>query len=170
MKVLLKIFKFIFIIVLAAVILLNIISIFKRVILKEPIPLVFGYGNAIIITGSMEPAIMPGDMIILHKQSDYKTGDVVTYQGNNTPITHRIVGIVPGGYITQGDANNMDDGEIDPIRIIGKVVKTIPNIGGAILFFQSPFGMLVLIVGLFAMVEIPRLIEKIQNYHHAKNI
>ena len=126
-----------------------------------------GYGNAVIITGSMEPAIMPGDMVIVHKQSTYKPGDIVTYQGNSSPITHRILEKTPDGYITGGDANNTDDGEIARIRIIGKVVKTIPNAGNAILFLQSPIGMLILIAGLFLVIEVPKLIEKPRRNYRA---
>ena len=163
----LKIFKFIIVGVLAVVVLLNMISIFKRVILKEQIPLVLGYGNAVIITGSMEPAISPGDMVIVHKQGDYKPGNIVTYKGNNSPITHRIIKKTAGGYITGGDANNTDDGEIAESRIIGRVVKTIPKAGNVILFFQSPLGILILIAGLFLMIEAPRLIERIQSDRQA---
>lgn len=142
--------------------LLNAINIFKRVILKEQMPLVFGYGNAVIITGSMEPEIMPGDIVTIRKQRDYAVGEIVTYQGNNNFITHRIMEKTPDGYITQGDANNTDDGEISKSRVIGRVVIVIPKIGNLILFFKSPLGMLILIFALFAIIEMPRFIEKIR--------
>ena len=148
----LKIFKFILAGVLAIALLFNLINIFKKVILKEQLPTVFGYGSAVIVTGSMEPAIMPGDMVIIRKQSDYAPGDVVTYQGNHHSVTHRILEQTPGGYITGGDANNTDDGEIAGSRMIGKVVKVIPIAGNVILFLQSPPGMLILIAGLLVMI------------------
>ena len=165
---LLKICKIIFIGFFAALILFNVIGIFKRAVLKEQIPLVFGYGNAVIITGSMEPEILPGDMIIVRKQNDYAIDDIVTYQGNNSPITHRIMEKTPNGYITQGDANNTDDGEITEERIIGKVVKIIPKVGTVVLFFQSTPGVLILIAGLFAIVELPALAARIRKYYREK--
>ena len=164
-KLALKIFNIILIIVLSAVVLFNGIGIFKRLVLKEQIPLVLGYGNAVIITGSMEPEIMHGDMVIVHKQKDYEIMDIVAYQGNSRPVTHRIVGKTANGYITQGDVNNIDDGEIEHSRIIGKVIKTIPRVGSTILFLQSPLGILILIIGLFVVIEAPRLIEKIRSNH-----
>ena len=168
-KISLKIFKFIFIGILAIILLLNFINIFKRVVSKEQLPLVFGYGSALIVTGSMEPAIMPGDMVVIHEQDDYEPGDIVTYHGNNSPITHRILERTPNGYITQGDANNKDDGEIEKSRIVGRVVRTIPGVGNVILFFQSPPGILILVAGLFVIIELPRLIEKIRsNYKENK--
>jgi len=159
-KLSLKIFKVILIGVLAVALLFNLINIFKRVILKEQLPLVFGYGSAVIVTGSMEPAVSPGDMVIVHKQSAYEPGDIVTYQGNNNPITHRVMEKTAGGYITGGDANNTDDGEIAESRIIGKVVRIIPKAGTVIWFMQSPLGMLIMIAGLFLVIEAPGLIKK----------
>ena len=163
----LKIFKFVFIGLLAIALLFNLINIFKRVVLKEQIPLVMGYGSAVIITGSMEPVIMPGDLVIVHEQGDYEIDDIVTYQGSNHPITHRIVEKTLGGYVTQGEANNADDGEIEQCRIIGKVVKIIPRTGNVILFFQSPPGILILILSMFAMIEAPRLVEKVRKIFQA---
>ena len=164
-KAVLTTFKFIFIGVLAIALLFNLISIFKRVALKEQIPLVMGYGNAIIITGSMEPSINIMDVIIIHKQTDYEPGDIVTYR-SNIPITHRILEKTSDGYITQGDANNTQDPEVNKNQIIGKVIKIVPKAGNVILFFQKPFGMLILILCLFAMIEAPRLIDKIRKSDH----
>ena len=104
---------------------------------------------------------MIGDMVIIHKQSDYEVNDIITYQGNNHPITHRLIEKTPNGYITQGDANNAKDGEIEQSQVIGKVVKTIPKVGHVILFFQEPLGMILLMLSLFAIIEAPRLIGKI---------
>ena len=158
----LKIGKCIIIGALAVVLLLNLIGIFKRVVLKEQIPVVLGFGSAVIVTGSMEPSVRIGDMIVIHRQNDYQVGDIVTYQ-LNSPITHRIVEKMPDGYITQGDANNACDPKIEGELIIGKVVLIIPKVGNLTLFFQEPLGMLVLIFGLFAVMESPAIVRKIHN-------
>lgn len=165
-KLLLRICKVIFIGVLGAVLLLNIANVFKRVFLKEEIPLVLGYGSAVIITGSMEPTISPGDIVVIHKQQSFAVGDIVAYRSDK-PITHRIVEKTRNGYITQGDANSADDGEIEYSRMIGKVVKVIPKIGNIILFFQSPLGMLILIIGLFILIEAPIWFKKIRKERRA---
>jgi len=146
------------------------IYIFKRLYYKEQIPLVFGYGNAVIVTGSMEPTIRIGDIIIIHSQNEYEINDIVTYHGTNNPVTHRINEITQTGYITRGDANNASDGDIEKSRIIGKVILTVPGAGNVILFFQQPLGMMLLIIGLFAMIELPRVIKKLYlNYKENKN-
>ena len=150
-KLLLKICKIIFIGVLLFAILLNMISIFKRLLLKEQMPLVLGYGNAVIITGSMEPEILPGDMVIVHSQNDYAIDDIVTYQGNNNPITHRIIAKTPEGYITQGDANNIPDEKVLKQQMLGKVIFVLPKVGGITDSVLSPFGIFLLgCIGLLA--------------------
>jgi len=158
----LKVFKFIFIGVLAVILLFNIISIIQKFVLKEPIPLVLGVGNAVINSGSMEPAISVGDIIIINKQKDYKEDDVVTFifPEDKIPTTHRIVEKTEGGFITQGDANNTADAEIKKEYIIGKVTAIVPKAGNVIWFLQSPFGAMVLILSLFASIELPKLLQK----------
>jgi len=159
-KLLLKIGKYLFIGLLVVALLANLISIFKRLVLKEQLPMAFGWGSAIIISGSMEPAIHVGDLVIIHRQGSYAVGDIVTFAGNNYPITHRVMGLTPNGYITQGDANNAVDGEIDRDRIIGRVVAYVPRAGNVILFFQSTLGMLLLIAALFVILGLPNWIGK----------
>ena len=158
----LKVLKGLFIGVLILALLFNAIGIFRRVALKESLPLVMGFGNAVIISGSMEPAIDIGDMVIVHKQNGYEVGDVVSYH-SSTPVTHRIVEKTPDGYITQGDANNARDQEIEKSRVIGKVIKIIPKVGTVIFFFQEPLGMVLLLLVLFALIEIPIFFRKVHD-------
>ena len=159
-KLFLKTCKFIFIGILVLALLFNLTNIFKRLVLKEQMPLVLGLGTAVIITGSMEPAILPGDIVVIKEQSDYIVGDIVTYRGNSRPITHRIIEKTQGMFITQGDANNTDDGKIEQSRIIGQVIIVVPKVGHVILFFQSPLGILILMVGLFVIIEVSRFLGR----------
>ena len=161
MRLTLKIFKFIFIGLLTFLLLLNLINIFQRVAFKKQVPLTLGFGSAVIISGSMEPTINIGDMIIIREQSDYEERDVIVYQ-SNSPITHRVETKTLGGYITKGDNNNALDPEIEKSQVIGKVVGIIPNAGHVISFLQKPLGMLLLIFGLFAMIKAPRLFQRLR--------
>ena len=156
----LKILKYVFTGILVFLLLVNVIFIFQKIFLKKQIPLVFGFGNAVIETGSMEPKINPGDMIIIRKQKDYQNDDVITFKTTGLPVTHRIIAKTDNGYITQGDANNTPDKEINKTQVIGKVISTIPKIGYLIWFLQSPLGALTMVLGLFALIEIPKLLEK----------
>jgi len=110
---------------------------------KEEIPLVLGYGNAVVISGSMEPAIYPGDIVIIRKQNDYDVGDIITFK-LRSHITHRIIERTTGGFITQGDANNTRDAEINEDQVVGKVVRVIPKAGHVIFFLQDTRNLIII--------------------------
>lgn len=124
---------------------------------------VFGYSCAVVLTGSMAEAIEPDDIIITNRQSEYKTGDIITFYIGEMPITHRIISVSEKGYRTKGDANNTDDGqEILQKDIVGKVVLTIPKTGALIRFARTPIGafftliMLALVIGLLRIKDYVR--------------
>lgn len=91
-----------------------------------------------IATGSMEPKIHVGDGILAHKvktDEEVEKGDIIVYEHDGRKIVHRVVSKSPNEegktiYLTQGDANNTDDGvELTIDEIEGKVIITIPYIG-----------------------------------------
>ena len=73
-------------------------------------------------TGSMEDGIHTGDYILIYRKSEYKLGDIVTYEKNGYHITHRIIKKNGNKVITKGDANNSEDEEISTSDIVGKVI------------------------------------------------
>lgn len=159
LKQILKITRYIFAAILALVLVFNLIASYKRIALKDQMPLVCGLGSAVVLTGSMEPVIMPGDMILIQNKASYHVGDIVTFRGNNYPITHRIICEEDGGYVTQGDANNTQDDKIGDSDIFGKVFLIIPKLGYFVNFLQKPFGMLIAILALFLLFKLPDLIK-----------
>jgi len=159
MKVIFKIVRYFIVTLLVLLILINAIFIIQSLVSGQEMPLAFGYGKAVVATGSMEPTIEPGDMIVFHEQENYEVGDIVVFEAENF-VTHRIVKTTGNGFITQGDANNTDDGEILREQMIGKVVLTVPKVGHAVDFLKSPFGILVLVIGLLALIEVPNLISR----------
>ena len=81
-------------------------------------------------TGSMEDNIHVGDYILIVKKDDYQVGDVVTFRKSGGFITHRIINKKGDIITTKGDANNIEDDNIEKKNIIGKVI-----ISGGILNF-----------------------------------
>lgn len=141
--------------IIAALLLCNIYTIVLRTAFDVLQPSVFGVSTAVVITGSMEPAVSVNDMVVIHEQESYEPGDIVSYQSGSMLVTHRVTAVTDGGYITRGDANNTDDGEIAREAVVGKVVLVIPKVGYAIAFLQTPLGMLVMTGVLFALVALP---------------
>lgn len=106
------------------------ISIYNNVqtkILKNSYSSFFGYTVFGVQTGSMADAINAGDWIIVKKQDNFKTNDIITYAQDGDFITHRIVESYKNTFVTKGDANNTKDSPINKEQIVGKVVKVLPN-------------------------------------------
>jgi signal peptidase I len=119
----------------------------------------------IILTGSMEPAIKPGDMIVTinDKYLQPKINDVVIYEGKRfsgevvAPFAHRIIGgSEKTGWILKGDANPAPDiQKPTSIDILGVVIATIPNAGN-ILNFKALIFLAVIFISIFLTKEILR--------------
>ncbi len=106
---------------------------------------VLGLSSAVVLTGSMSGVIEPGDVVVTWHQDSYQVGDIIMYQGNTSTVTHRVISVEEAGYLTKGDANNIDDRvPIPPEQVVGKVILTVPGAGNVILFFRTPLGLLIL--------------------------
>jgi len=122
---LLNVFIFIFSVIL-------LISIYNNVQIKlfgKDYSDFFGYSVFEVQTGSMAPEINPGDWIIVKSSNDIELKDVITYNQDGEYITHRVIGVYNGTYVTKGDANNSKDDPIDQKQVVGKVVKILANFG-----------------------------------------
>ena len=99
-------------------------------------------------TGSMEDKIHRGDYILLYRKTNYHVGDVITYKVDNYFITHRIVKIDGNKITTKGDANNLEDEEIDISQVEGRVVYT----GGILnIIINYKFVIVAFMVGLYLL-------------------
>lgn len=106
-------------VILIPILVINLTLIIKSYTNTEEVPTLGGYCPLIVLTGSMEPEISSGDMIICHtiEPSEVKTGDVISFfdpEGNGlSVVTHRVVEIVQENgslsFRTKGDANNVED-------------------------------------------------------------
>lgn len=134
-------------------------AIIVKMILKVDVPMIGGYSALIVLSGSMEPTIMTGEVIVIHEQKDYQIKDILTYRDNGILVTHRIVDETETTYTTRGDANNTDDPPIQKSQAVGKTIFHIPYLGEVILFIQSPIGLasvLAILIGLKVMYSLIR--------------
>ncbi|MCL2736121.1 MAG: signal peptidase I [Propionibacteriaceae bacterium] len=107
------------------------------------VPKVMGGMSLTVLTGSMEPGIHPGDVVVtkgIDKESakDLQIGDVIVflpYPDDPTLVTHRIMATSVSGegysFVTKGDNNNAYD-PWNPVRdfqVRGEVLYVIPKIG-----------------------------------------
>lgn len=127
-------------------------------------PMPFGYGSAVVLSGSMEPELSVNDVIIVHKEEDYDIGDIVVYQSGSELIVHRITDITGEMVTTKGDANNIADDPVDKKNIKGTVVMVIPFIGVIVNFLKSTVGMILLITAAFLLTELSFHKQKKRDY------
>lgn len=109
----------------------------------------------VVLSGSMSPAINPGDVIIVESTDPgaIKQNDIITYTRGQeqTPTTHRVVDIQhTNGNIafeTKGDANEQPDQQlVFATDVIGTVMFSIPYLGYVISFANTTIGVITLIV------------------------
>ncbi|USN87799.1 MAG: signal peptidase I [Candidatus Nomurabacteria bacterium] len=121
-------------------------------------PLLSGFDVKIVKSGSMEPQIMTGAVVVIKESVQYGVGDIITFNNTDTeiPTTHRIVGTesVDGVsyFVTKGDANEERDMSLVAVGdVIGKVMVNAPYAGYVLDFARQPLGF-VLLVGIPALL------------------
>lgn len=127
-------------------------------IIDQPLLLEF------VRTGSMQPALAPGDGFIAIPPSvagPLNVGDVVVYRAQQVNsgglTTHRIVDETARGYVTQGDVNPFTDqsGGEPPVKSpqivavvlqLGGTVIMLPELGTGVIILRDAFQQLLRIV------------------------
>jgi len=158
-----KMLKITLLIFLSTLLIINLYIITAHIAFKNNLPKVVGFAQVIIKSGSMEPAINVGDMLIIHQQEGYQANDIVTFRSQRSLVTHRIISLKGNEVLTQGDTNNVADEPIMLSQIEGKVLLRIPKVGDFILLLKTPFGILIMTLGVIFLVEFPYLINRIKN-------
>lgn len=123
-------------------------------------PRVLGKEIMTVLSGSMEPKIRTGSVIVVRPVKEpvretFKPGDVITFRAwddRNSVVTHRIVEVRGQGdalqYLTKGDNNDAADPQ--PIPAADVVAQyeglTIPLLGYVFTWMKTRAGILALIV------------------------
>ncbi len=129
----------------------NIYNFISIKILHKDIADFGGFAILEVVSGSMEPNIHIGDLIIIDTKANlYQKDDIVTfYDENGSFVTHRIVSINENEMITKGDNNNTEDEATDVSKIVGRYVTKISNAGKLLASFKNPLVLLlILVIGL----------------------
>jgi signal peptidase len=99
-----------------------------------------GLDATVISSGSMEPSISPGDVVLLRTEVGEPTvGAVVRFAGSEgDTIVHRVREVRPEGYVTKGDANrSADSGVRSHADLLGVGVVVVPGIGMPLLWWAE---------------------------------
>ena len=165
-----SILRYFFLIFISFVVGINIYTINASRIVGNAVPMPFGIGAAVVLSGSMEPVINVDDLVIVVKTDNFEVGDIIVFQEGRIAITHRIVEINDEYVITRGEANNTNDTPLSYEQIKGKVIMVIPYVGYVIHKIQTPLGTF-LIIGLAIMLfELSFINKKEQDNNELEEI
>lgn len=113
--------------------------------------------SLVVLTGSMQPALDPGDVVLVETDvriDEIHEGDVITFQrhpGAGETVTHRVVEVTHDDrgtvLTTKGDANeDPDPMAVGEQMLVGRVDRTIPHLGHVVAAAQGPIAPLALVV------------------------
>ncbi len=119
----------------------------------KSLPMPFGFGAAVVLSGSMEPTLSVNDVIFVRAKDCYNINDIVVYDSGREMIVHRITEHNGDTITTKGDANNASDEPISAEAVKGKVVFSIPYVGVAVKALRSPVGMIVILLTAVLLTE-----------------
>lgn len=119
-------------------------------------PSVFGYSIFRVSSGSMEPELMVGDIILdkeVDNPEDLKVGDVITFKSSDYGdllVTHKVIKAPyeENGKLmlqTKGIANEVEDKPISIDNVKGIMICKVDYLDTVYNVFLSPWGLLILI-------------------------
>jgi signal peptidase len=119
-------------------------------------PALFGGRSLTVLSGSMDPALKVGDIVIDSQVSppEVRVGDIITFsdpEGTDKLITHRVrrLRITDGTahVVTKGDNTNaVERWEMPAGGSLGRVEYRVPLLGFLVFWLHGPFARIGLIV------------------------
>lgn len=116
---------------------------------KKEDKMIFGVGFYQVLSGSMQPEIFTGDVIIAKKTTtdDIREGDNLVFKHGDIVVTHKLIEKrADGMLIMHGIANSEGANEIISFdKVIGRQALCIKKLGFALDFLREPFGFILII-------------------------
>lgn len=129
-------------------------------LLKDKMPMPFGYGMSVVLSGSMESRLSVDDLVIIKATDNYKVNDIVLFQDGNSFVIHRIIEIDGDTVTTKGDANNTADEPINKSQIKGVLVYDIAGLGAVVNILKQPVSVFIILAAAFLLTEFSYRKEK----------
>jgi signal peptidase len=128
----------------------------------------FGWRTEIVLSGSMEPAIQTGSVVVSRPiaADEVRAGDIIMFASpaGHTLTTHRVIKVGPKDdelyFTTKGDANKgADINSVAPSQIVGIIVFSVPYLGYLISFIKTPLGLVICLIVPVAVLIISELLS-----------
>ena len=125
-----------------------------------------GFKIYIVQSGSMEPVIKTGSLVVVNENARYddvKVGDIVAFKtATGTRVTHRVISITSEGFETMGDNNNgLSDGvSTTRANFWGSTYEfCIPGLGYAMAGLNNGNNRLIVIMVVIALILLDLLLD-----------
>ncbi len=155
MKTIKKIGAIVLFSILTLIMLFNIYQYLCLNVFHQKLATINGYAILEVISGSMEPTIHIGDLIIIDtKEKNIEENDIITFLDvNGSFVTHRVISLTEDEMITKGDNNNAQDPVTKKENLVGKYLFKLTGVGIIFSSLKSPFVMtMILIIGILICV------------------
>ncbi len=140
-------------IILFPILIYNLAIIFQTIAFPQKTPTFFGIKTYTIASGSMQPYLDVGDIVIVKnaQKDELKEGDIISYREGERVITHRIIEIDNSSddvkYKTKGDNNNVEDNNLVKFNLVeGKVVQRVSKLGYLSIFLKNKIIIIVIVL------------------------
>ena len=161
LEIIIDIFLICILIIASVITTLSGIIIMKKNLVPDEVPDIMGMKPFIVLTGSMEPEIKSGDLVVVKEanEKELKINDIIAfrYTKEDVVLIHRIVGIEENEgkilFTTKGDSNETEDKlnieykniegiysfRLNGIGTIAMFIKTQPGIAISLLTIVTIF-------------------------------
>lgn len=128
--------------------------VYQKTVKKEENINLFGFRPYMVLSGSMEPNLQVGDIVVSKNvsQNQVEIGDIITFEDENgATITHRVVDIIIKDgkklYQTKGDNNSAKDvGLVSIENVKGEYTFKISGAGRIVTQIITPRGLILIIL------------------------
>lgn len=122
-------------------------------------PMLIGYQPVSLASGSMEPSLRAGDIVLTNPDAAVGVGSIIDYSTDSGNRIHRVIEVVGSRYRTKGDNNSTPDQELVAAeQIRGTGVFVVPFIGLPRLWFEQGqwLNLLLVLLSLMACAALAR--------------
>ncbi len=152
------------VLVIAAILLgLNIYKWNARSLMGNQLPMPFGIGVSVVLTGSMEPTLSANDLVFVKESDTVAVGDIVVYQSGNSLVIHRVMEVGEDFIVTKGDANNAADEPIALTDVKGVMTAAIPAVGAVVRLAKRPVVVIAVLIAAVVLTELSYRKDKKEN-------
>lgn len=119
--------------------------------------LITSFHAYVVSSGSMEPAMKMGSVILVKQEPTYRVSDVIAFRrggSSDTIVTHRVALAYRSEefwkeltYVTRGDANkDFDQERVRDSDVVGRAILTIPYVGYGVNAAKTPKGFIAFVI------------------------